>query len=117
MGYSHSLMMCPVFLSSIKQNKICVCCKSFYHTRCCPLSGGVCCKGGFQCCYRGTKCRSFNGFNFVCVGRFAGVEDGSLASPQEAKPSYSTVRLEPEDPAVEGDHARFFFNPLRNTDV
>ncbi|CAL1289133.1 unnamed protein product [Larinioides sclopetarius] len=44
-----------------------LCCKSWFHYRCCSIEdGGVCCSGGYQCCPSGYECLRL-GINNFCV--------------------------------------------------
>ncbi|GBM08586.1 hypothetical protein AVEN_52434-1 [Araneus ventricosus] len=61
-----------------------VCCKSWFHYRCCPIKdGGVCCSGGHQCCPKGYECLRL-GINNFCVNGTSKTRPG-MNSPQTVK--------------------------------
>ncbi|GFY68075.1 granulin [Trichonephila inaurata madagascariensis] len=77
-----------------------VCCKSWFHYRCCPIEDGVCCGGGNQCCPRNQKCLLM-GINNFCVkeefthksGKNSGRSGSVVPSALTENPGSSFVRL------------------------
>ncbi|GFW81689.1 hypothetical protein TNCV_2883631 [Trichonephila clavipes] len=76
-----------------------VCCKSWFHYRCCPIEDGVCCEGGNQCCPRNQKCLLM-GINNFCVkeefthesGKNSGRSGSVVPSALTENPGSSSVK-------------------------
>ncbi|GFQ91629.1 hypothetical protein TNCT_34261 [Trichonephila clavata] len=77
-----------------------VCCKSWFHYRCCPIEDGVCCDGGNQCCPRNQKCLRM-GINNFCVkeeflhssGKNSGRSGSVVPSVLTENPGSSLVKI------------------------
>ncbi|GFU48515.1 hypothetical protein NPIL_45801 [Nephila pilipes] len=69
-----------------------VCCKSWFHYRCCPIENGVCCSGGNHCCPKNQECLQMGINNFCASEKFMLSPGNNSERSVSVRPSVLTER-------------------------